>query len=396
MEQQLYVINKRLKIYSLALFLTMIILSIGFAALYINLNRQYDSLQRRNIALADEVQQIQSRYEMIKTTPGAAAIPISEIYNFIEPSVVEIRATFTSFIGESAAGGTGFIYDNGGHIITNAHVVNGAQSITVTYADEQTEEAHLIGLDLYSDLAVLKVDTNKANLKPVLFGNSDELKIGEPIIAVGNPFGLSGTVTQGIISQKDRILPAAGNYLIVGVIQVDAAINPGNSGGPLLNSFGEVVGVNTALASQSGTFSGIGFAIPSKLVERVVPSLIEKGSYNHPWIGISGFEISPDIEKILEMEGIQGFLVTDVINGSPAEKAGLRGGSETVTVQDVEIKVGGDILLEINGREIRKIDDILLYIEFSKEVGDKVVFKTFRDGEILEIPVTLGERPPPP
>ncbi|WP_455367671.1 trypsin-like peptidase domain-containing protein [[Eubacterium] cellulosolvens] len=395
MEQQIYVINKRLKIYGLTLFLIMIILSIGFGALYINLNRQFDSLKRRNIALEEEVQVLRSRYEVIKKTPGSASISSSEIYEFIRPSVVEIRATFESFIGESAAGGTGFIYDHEGHIITNAHVVNGAQSITITYADENTEAAHLIGFDLYSDLAVLKVNTSKENLRPVLFGNSDELKIGEPIIAVGNPFGLSGTVTQGIISQTDRILPAAGNYLIVGVIQVDAAINPGNSGGPLLNTFGEVVGVNTALASQSGTFSGIGFAIPSKLVERVVPSLIEKGSYKHPWIGISGFEISPDIEKALGMEGVQGFLVTDVINGSPAEKAGLRGGSETITVQDVEIKAGGDVLLEIDGRGIRKIDDILLYIEYYKEVGDEVIFKVLRKDEVLPIPIILGERPSP-
>ncbi|MBS7631957.1 PDZ domain-containing protein, partial [Candidatus Bathyarchaeota archaeon] len=188
-------------------------------------------------------------------------------------------------------------------------------------------------------------------------------------------------------------MPAAGNYLIVGVIQIDAAINPGNSGGPLLNSLGEVVGVNTAIASRTGEFSGVGFAIPSRLVKRVVPSLIEKGEYKHPWVGISGVGLTAQLADELGLKIDKGFLITDIIEGGPADKAGLRGGSEA---EGASIKVGGDVLLEVDGIPIRKIDDILVYIEFNKKVGEDVVFKVWREGDVFDVTVRLGERPPPP
>ncbi|RLG97471.1 trypsin, partial [Candidatus Bathyarchaeota archaeon] len=228
------------------------------------------------------------------------------IYNLTKNSVVLIKVTSITPFGRSVAEGTGFVYDKEGHIITNNHVVESGGKITVRFIDGTTVNARLVGRDPYSDLAVIKVDVSEEKLCPLPLGNSSKLVVGEPVYAVGNPFGLSCSITEGIVSQLGRQLKTKGGYLIVDVIQTDAAINPGNSGGPLLNRFGEVVGVNTAIYSYTGTFSGVGFAIPSNLVRKVVPSLIEKGYYEHPWIGVAGLDVTPEIAKLMGLKEPKG------------------------------------------------------------------------------------------
>ncbi|PDM26335.1 trypsin [Candidatus Bathyarchaeota archaeon B24-2] len=315
------------------------------------------------------------------------------IYNLTKNSVVLIKVTSITPFGRSVAEGTGFVYDKEGHIITNNHVVESGGKITVRFIDGTTVNARLVGRDPYSDLAVIKVDVSEEKLCPLPLGNSSKLVVGEPVYAVGNPFGLSCSITEGIVSQLGRQLKTKGGYLIVDVIQTDAAINPGNSGGPLLNRFGEVVGVNTAIYSYTGTFSGVGFAIPSNLVRKVVPSLIEKGYYEHPWIGVAGLDVTPEIAKLMGLKEPKGFLVTSVMKGSPAEEAGLRGGNQVVVIEGEEVVIGGDVIIGIDGREVRGINDILVYIERYKNVGDNVTLTIIREGGETEVPLTLGARP---
>jgi len=315
------------------------------------------------------------------------------IYNLTKNSVVLIKVTSITPFGRSVAEGTGFVYDKEGHIITNNHVVESGGKITVRFIDGTTVNARLVGRDPYSDLAVIKVDVSEEKLCPLPLGNSSKLVVGEPVYAVGNPFGLSCSITEGIVSQLGRQLKTKGGYLIVDVIQTDAAINPGNSGGPLLNRFGEVVGVNTAIYSYTGTFSGVGFAIHSNLVRKVVPSLIEKGYYKHPWIGVAGLDVTPEIAKLMGLKEPKGFLVTSVMKGSPAEKAGLRGGNQAVVIEGEEVVIGGDVIIGIDGREVRGINDILIYIERYKNVGDNVTLTIIREGGETEVPLTLGARP---
>lgn len=315
------------------------------------------------------------------------------IYNLTKNSVVLIKVVSITPFGRSIAEGTGFIYDKEGHIITNNHVVESEGKITVRFIDGTTVNAKLVGRDPYSDLAVIKVDIPQEKLRPLPLGNSSKLVVGEPVYAVGNPFGLSCSITEGIVSQLGRQLKTKSGYLIVDVIQTDAAINPGNSGGPLLNRFGEVVGVNTAIYSYTGTFSGVGFAIPSNLVRKVVPSLINNGDYKHPWIGVAGLDVTPEIAKLMGLREPKGFLVTSVMEGSPAKKAGIRGGSQAVVIEGEEVVIGGDVIIGIDGREVRGINDILVYIERYKNVGENVTLTIIREGREIQVPLTLGARP---
>ncbi len=202
-------------------------------------------------------------------------------------------------------------------------------------------------------------------------------------------------MTQGIVSQIGRTMQATGGYLIVGVIQLDAAINPGNSGGPLLNGKGEVIGVNTAIQSETGVFSGIGFAVPSNLVKRVVPSLIAYGEYRHPWIGISGRDVSIEIAEKMELEETKGFLIIDIVEDSPADKAGLRGGTRTEMIENQEIKIGGDVIVGVDNTNVSRLEDVLVYLEFNKSPGDEIIFRIIRNGELMSVEVFLGERPLP-
>ena len=290
--------------------------------------------------------------------------------------------------------GSGFVYDNLGHIITNAHVVESASKATVTFLDGTQYDAEIVGKDKFTDIAVIKVSEKPRLLHPLQMGDSSELHVGEPVAAIGNPFGLSGSMTSGIVSQIGRLLPTQDSgFSIPDVIQTDAAINPGNSGGPLLNMKGEVIGINTAIQSISGEFSGIGFAVPSNTALKIVPSLIEDGEYRHPWIGISGRDIDPDLARVLDLKDAKGFLVITVVDGSPADKAGLKGMSATQIIDDKEYPADGDIIISVDDKEVRKISDILVHLQREKSVGDTMHLGILRDGEFMNISLELVERP---
>jgi len=289
--------------------------------------------------------------------------------------------------------GSGFVFDKKGHIITNAHVVENSKKVVVTFLDGRSYNAEIVGVDTFTDIAVIKVNADLSLLRPLFLGDSSNLKVGESIAAIGNPFGLSGSMTSGIVSQLDRLLPSGAGYSIPDVIQTDAAINPGNSGGPLLNMRGEIVGINTAIQSATGEFTGVGFAIPSQTVAKIVPILIKNGEYDHPWIGISGRDIGPDLAKVLNLKDAVGFLVVTVIPDSPASRAGLLGSENTVEKDGVQYIVGGDIILSVDGLEVRKISDILIHLQRAKSVGDEMVLEIIREGRTTNVTIVLGERP---
>ncbi|MEM2024173.1 MAG: trypsin-like peptidase domain-containing protein [Candidatus Caldarchaeum sp.] len=308
------------------------------------------------------------------------------IYEMVKDSVVMIRV-----LGQvGSAVGSGFVYDTEGHIVTNNHVVGGGRVFRVVFSDGSMFTAKVVGTDVDSDLAVLKIENPPQGLKPLKLGDSSALKIGEEVIAIGNPFGLEGTLTTGVVSQKGRLLPTGRGFSIPGVIQTDAAINPGNSGGPLLNLRGEVVGVNTAI-EPSGV--GIGYAVPSSIVARVVPELIQKGSYKRSWMGISATTLDMDIAAAMGAKVQKGVLIVDVTANGPAHKAGLRGGDRNVVVNGVPVRVGGDIITAVDGTPVNSMDDFLLYMEEKTSPGQTITLTIFRGGETLNIQVTLGVRP---
>ena len=263
----------------------------------------------------------------------------------------------------------------------------------ITFLDGEAYIGNVVGSDRDLDIAVVKVEPTNTYLQPIKIGDSSELKVGEKIAAIGNPFGLSGSMTAGIVSQMGRLLPQETGYSIPDVIQTDAAINPGNSGGPLINMKGEVVGINTAIQSATGEFSGIGFAVPSNTVKKVVPVLIENGEFKHPWMGISGTDVDPELAEVRGLKSSKGFLVVSVIEGSPAETAGLLGVTETEERDGREFALDGDIILSIDGETVRKISDILVHLQREKSVGDEMVLSVNRNGEMLELTMILEERP---
>ncbi|MFB5614909.1 MAG: S1C family serine protease, partial [Candidatus Nitrosomaritimum yanchengensis] len=320
-------------------------------------------------------------------------LSLIEIFENSEAGVVRVNVQRSSEEQIPAGVGSGFVFDNKGHIITNAHVVDGATKIVITFLDGREYNAEIVGVDTFTDIAVVKVNADLSLLHPLTLGDSSSLKVGEPIAAIGNPFGLSGSMTSGIVSQLGRLLPSGSGYSIPDVIQTDAAINPGNSGGPLINMRGSVVGINTAIQSATGEFTGVGFAVPSQTIAKIVPNLIKDGEYKHPWIGISGRDIDPDLAKVLNLKDAVGFLVVTVVPDSPAEKAGLRGSEKVVEVEGVEYTIGGDIILSVDGKEVRKISDILIHLQRAKAVGDDLVLEILRDGRTSNFTLTLGERP---
>jgi len=321
------------------------------------------------------------------------SLSLIEIFEKSESGVVRVNVQRSEAVEGESGLGSGFVFDKKGHITTNAHVVNDAKKIVVTFLDGRSYNAKIIGTDEYTDLAVIKVNVDLVLLHPLPLGDSSNLKVGEPIAAIGNPFGLSGSMTSGIVSQLGRLLPSGSGFSIPDVIQTDAAINPGNSGGPLLNMRGEVVGINTAIQSATGEFTGVGFAIPSKTVVKIVPTLIEKGEYKHPWIGISGRDIDPDLAKVLGLKDAVGFLVVTVVENSPASKAGLIGSEKTIEVEGVNYPMGGDIILSVDEIEVRQIDDILVHLQRAKSVGDEMVLEILRDNRTTNVTIVLQERP---
>jgi S1-C subfamily serine protease len=301
---------------------------------------------------------------------------VSTIFDVVKDSVVLIQTKVQTMSGlQDSAQGSGFIYDHDGHIITNNHVIEDSDEIWVTFTNGQVTKATSIGADPYSDIAIIQVSGE--TLFPVVLGNSSTLKVGEPIVAVGNPYGLSSTVTAGIVSQLGRGLAAPDGYLIVDVIQLDAAINPGNSGGPLVNIWGEVVGITTAIISGS---TGVGFAIPSDTIERELPDLIATGQYLHPWLGISGFDVDLDLAESLGLNTTEGVVISEVIVSSPADVAGIR---------------ENDIVMELNEQQVRNINDLSVFLERNTRPGDTITITLLRNSQVVVRQVLLGIRPHP-
>jgi len=295
--------------------------------------------------------------------------------------------------------GSGFVYDLQGHIVTNFHVVKNATDIAVTFSDDVTAPAKIVGTDPDSDLAVIQVDVDASELHPVELGDSESLAVGQLVFAIGNPFGLQGTMTRGIISALGRSLPAqsstadGGHYTIPDVIQTDAAINPGNSGGPLLDAHGRVIGVNTAIQSPVRGSSGIGFAVPSAIVRQVVPELIAHGKYKHPWLGIGGVNVTAELAKQLGLPANQrGVLVGQVVPDSPADKAGLQA-TKIKTINGERRPKGGDIIVAIDDQPVHDFDDLTHYLVRKTRVGQTVRITVLRNGEKKVLSVKLGERP---
>ena len=320
-------------------------------------------------------------------------LSLIDIFEKAESGVVRVNTQRNQTGDERGGVGSGFVFDKKGHIITNAHVIEDSTKTIVTFLDGRQYNAEIIGIDEYTDIGVIKVNADLKSLQPLSLGDSSSLQVGEPITAIGNPFGLSGSMTSGIISQMGRLLPSGSGYSIPDVIQTDAAINPGNSGGPLLNMRGNIVGINTAIQSTTGEFTGVGFAIPSQTVAKIVPILIDEGEYKHPWIGISGRDIDPDTANVLGLKDALGFLIITVVENSPAEDAGLRGSDKTSEVDGKEYPVGGDIIVAVDGMDVRKIDDILVHLQRVKTIGDEMNLEILRDGRTTNVTVILQERP---
>ncbi len=335
----------------------------------------------------------------------AEELLLINLYERVNPAVVNIIITVVDEESEinpqqlfpAQGQGSGFVYDTDGHIVTNNHVVADADKVEVTFYDGTTVEAHVIGSDPDSDLAVVEVNIAPESLRPVEWGDSDLLRVGQRAVAIGNPFGLEGTLTSGIISALGRSLPTEqGAFRIPEIIQTDAAINPGNSGGPLLNSLGQVIGINTAIVPNRSAFGersflGVGFAVPANLVKRVIPSLIEFGEYRHPWIGFSGNSVTPEIAAEMNLPEATGALVAEVISGSPADKAGLRGGTREVI--GINTLLGGDVIIGIDGEPVREFDDLLSFLSRKGEVGKAVMLTIIRDGKQQTLQLTLDTRP---
>lgn len=346
--------------------------------------------------------------QQIIDAADAEYLVLSNVYDRVSPSVVNIEVSYdvpgTAFVDLSR--GSGFIYDMQGHIITNAHVVSGGRSIRVTFNDGYVAEAELVGLDTYSDLAVIRVDVPLDRLNPLALADSDLVRVGQRAIAIGNPFGLNSSMTVGIVSGVGRTLRSAElidinavpGFQNPSIIQVDTPINPGNSGGPLLNSRGEVIGVNTAIRTDNGVFQGVGFAVPSNTLRRVAPELIENGSVNYAWIGISvmpeedGFGVS-GLAEPLSLPVRSGVLIRGVTVGSPADKAGLLGGERFIEVRDRQVCTGGDIIVAVDGRFVNRMDELVAYLVMHTAPGDTITLRIVRGEDTFEVPVLLEPRP---
>ena len=312
---------------------------------------------------------------------------ISELFERSRESVVAVLTPTGS--------GSGWVFDYQNHIVTNNHVVASVLEADIVLHDGTVLEGLVIGKDPFSDLAVLQIVDPGISLTPLPIGDSDIIQVGESVIAIGNPFGLDGSVTSGIVSQKGRLFPSQAGYPISNMIQIDVAINPGNSGGALINMDGEVVGVTTGTISNNGGFTGVGFAIPINRVIKVIPILIEQGSVEHPWVGIAGVGVNRALADELGLERPTGLLITFVASGSPAAEVGLRARGDFVIKDGQEVPGEGDVLLDVDGIIIHQPDDLITHIDENKEVGEELSFTIFRDGGEVSVALILGVRPTP-
>jgi serine protease Do len=348
----------------------------------------------------------------INIQPGADAESqiMEAVYQKVNPSVVTVfnLAAQTSRFGGSSGQdvpqgeGSGFVWDTQGHIVTNDHVVSGADKLQVTFADGTQVDATLVGTDPNGDIAVIKVDPNVTKLVPISQGDSAALKVGQTALAIGNPFGLNGTMTRGIVSALGRTIPSQTAFSIPEAIQTDAAINPGNSGGPLLDIQGNVIGVNDQIQSSSGSNSGVGFAIPMNIVKRIVPSIIQTGHYQHSYLGVEGSTYTKAWSQALGFPAnAKGAYVDNVSAGAPAANAGMRGGSQDTSLAlgqsqsgTVYLQSGGDLITAVDGHQITNMDDLLIYLEENTSPGQTVKFSVLRSGgQQATLSVTLGVRP---
>jgi S1-C subfamily serine protease len=336
-------------------------------------------------------------------TSSSNPLPLKTIFKQVENSVVQITSKMPTIgvpnpSNQSSSSvttlGSGFLYDKQGHIVTNGHVVGDARVVDVTFVDGSRYAANVMAKDIDSDIAVVQITKPQqllSSLKPLVLGNSSKMDVGDSVIALGNPFGLSDTMTTGIVSGIGRSLPISlGGFMIPNVIQTDAPVNPGNSGGPLLNMQGEVIGMNTAILSGTNTFSGIGFAIPSNTITKIVPTLIEKGYYLHPYIGFTSGTLTSDLAENASLPAnLEGAFVNTIIKNSPADKAGIHGS----TIDQYGTKHLGDIIIAADGHNITKSDDLVNYIGQHKSVGDNVTLTVYRNGHAVDLKVTLAARP---
>ena len=334
---------------------------------------------------------------------SADGMTVNQIYERAASGVVRINATNNSTssnsndpFGQNAALGSGFVIDKSGHIVTNYHVVRDAGAVTVSFSNRDTVEAEIVGTDPSTDLAVLRVETAASALTPLPMGDSDRVKVGDPVVAIGNPFGLDRTVTSGIVSALQRLIQAPNRFTIDHVIQTDAPINPGNSGGPLLNARAEVIGVNTQIETGTGTSAsgnvGIGFAVPVNTVKDAVAQILQTGRVDHAYLGIRGQAVVNDVADTYNLPVEQGVLVEDVTSSSAAAKAGLQGGEREVVVAGESYVLGGDIIVAFDGKQITSIEQLRDAIS-GKKPGDKVTLVIYRDAAKQSVTVTLGRQP---
>jgi S1-C subfamily serine protease len=337
----------------------------------------------------------------------SSGLTVNQIYKADGPGVAFVQSTLASqpaspfdpFGGSSGgtATGSGFVIDHQGHILTNAHVVNGATKIEVTLGRKDSSSpipAQVIGKDESTDVAVLKVSAPASELHPVPLGNSAKANVGDPVVAIGNPFGLDRTVTSGIVSALQRQIQSPGGFTIDNVIQTDAAINPGNSGGPLINSAGQVIGINSQIESGGNGEGnvGIGFAVPINTVRNVAQQILTTGQVEHAYLGIVGTDVTPQLADVLNLPTKHGALVQSVQSGSPADKAGIKGGSATVSIGGQQVKAGGDVITSIDGKPVRTMEDVVNGVA-DKKPGDTVQLGVSRRGNTSTVTVTLGNRP---
>jgi S1-C subfamily serine protease len=319
------------------------------------------------------------------------------VYRTVSPAVVNITTTavtFDFFLNAVPKEGTGSgaIIDRSGHVLTNFHVIDGARRLEVTLADGSKWPAQPIGADPSNDLAVIKIDAPAEKLTVIPLGDSAKLIVGQKVLVIGNPFGFERTLTVGIVSSLGRSIRADNGRLIRGIIQTDAAINPGNSGGPLLNSSGEVIGVSTAIFSPSGGSVGVGFAVPINTAKRIIPELINRGYVARPYLGITGHEIFPALAQTLRLPVKEGIMVVEVAPGSPAQRAGIRGGDRAVQVGNMIVRLGGDIITEIDQVKVRTFEELSDFID-AKQPGETVTLTFNRQGKPNAVEVRLRERP---
>jgi S1-C subfamily serine protease len=359
-----------------------------------------------NLAVSSRLTDLQNQVSALRTADSAQYqviaenVSLSQLYQNVRDSVVMITGleVQNTFFGQQVTQvqGSGFVCSVTGRtvIVTNFHVVDGVTGVSVTFRDGDAYAASVLGSDVYADLAMLSISAPAGELKPLEIASSSTLNVGDFVVAIGDPFGLTGSMTTGIVSQLGRtISESTTSYPIADIIQISAPINPGNSGGPVLNDNGQVVGITTATVSNS---QGVGFAIPSNTILREITSLVNSGSYTqHPWLGIAGADMTYDIANQVSLNTTYGMLITEVTSGGPADKAGLKGGTKQITVDGNSLIVGGDVIIAINGSRIVNGDDLSTYLEENTLPNQTITVTIVRNGSTMDMHVTLGTRPAP-